>query len=107
MNTMTFHGHWHAIEGIALASALIFYIGVSLAPTTEYTDTAALSENENISQEQTRRGMRSYSNSIQTEASAVLAVSSEELDRRRMRADASSMEVEDIAEVKGRPGRQY
>ncbi|TCK09259.1 hypothetical protein [Marinobacterium mangrovicola] len=107
MNTMTFRGHWHAVEGIALASALILFIGVSLTPSSEYAHSPSASALDNLSQTQTRRGTRTYINSGLTEETALMAGSSDELNRRRMRADATEMTVDGTAEVKGRPGRIY
>ncbi|WP_432695280.1 hypothetical protein ACQUQP_12065 [Marinobacterium sp. YM272] len=83
MNTMTFRGHWYAVEGIIVASALIFYIGVNLPSSLKYEEALSETETGTVIQENTRRGTRSYS------ASDIALISSDDLERRRVRADAS------------------
>lgn len=105
MNTMTFHGHWHAVEGIALASALILYIGVSLAPSSEYGDSGALTAADTTTQEQTRRGARTYGTSDL--ALTEIGGDSADLEKRRVRADATDVPVGNNQVFEGRRGRTY
>lgn len=94
MNTMTFRGHWYQIEGIVVASALIFYIGVNLPSSVEYDDSTISTKTDTVTQELTRRGTRTYSASDLTLAQAgndlPMLPASTDVDRRRIRADDSS-----------------
>ncbi len=109
MNTMTFHfhGHWYAIEGIAIACALILFIGVTLTPSAEYEGAAISSGNSTQTQEQTRRGTRSYSATEVGDSASLVAGSSADLEKRRERAESTFAPVNNTPEFDGRRGREY